>query len=178
MQRTTDFHNEIAESHLPLAVGVMDDATALHTAVYVLNAYTLAGNALIGGFLCTGEGSPLRLLGWYDDLDLGDRKRQKAQSLAQSAADGNGVWGSLGHALVMGAPGISLSEKDHCQRGVDQPHVSCCMASFLAAITARLLSRILGAHDALFRPIVSRRGKQEPAPPRVDRREAKRSPLA
>jgi hypothetical protein len=90
MQRTTDFHNEIAESRLPQAVGVMDDVTALHTAVHVLNAYMPAGNAPIGGFLCTGEGSPPRLLGWYDDLDLGERKSQKAHILEQPAAGGEG----------------------------------------------------------------------------------------
>jgi hypothetical protein len=81
MQRTTDFHNETAESRLQQAVGVMDDATALHTAVHVLTAYTPAGNAPIGGSLCTGESSPPRLLGWFDDLDQGERKRQKVQIL-------------------------------------------------------------------------------------------------
>jgi hypothetical protein len=137
----------------------MDDATALHTAVHVLNADTPASNAPIGGFLCTGEGTPTRLLGWYDDLDLRERKRQKAQILEQPAACGQGVRGGIGHALIMGAPGIGLTEKDHRQCGVDQQHVFHRMAFFLAAITARLLSRILGAHDAPFRPIVPKRGK-------------------
>jgi hypothetical protein len=75
MQRTADFHDEIADSRLPQAAGVMDDATALHTAVHVLNAYTPAGNAPIGGFLCTCEGTPPWLLGWYDYLDLRERER-------------------------------------------------------------------------------------------------------
>ena len=156
----------------------MDDVTALHTAVHVLNAYMPGGNALIGGFLCTGEGSPPRLLGWYDDLDLGERKSQKAHILEQPAAGGEGVWGNLGHALVMGVPGISLTEIDHCQRGVDQQHVFHRMASLLAAITARLLSRILGTYDAPFRPIVPKRGRQVPAPPWMDQRRARGPPSA
>jgi hypothetical protein len=99
------------------------------------------------------------VLGWYDDLDLQERKRQKAQILEQPAACGQGVWGGIGNALIMGAPGISLTAKDNCQRGVDQQLVFHRTASFLAAITARLLSRILGAHDAPFRPIVPKRGE-------------------
>jgi hypothetical protein len=47
MQRTTDFHNEIADSSPPQAAGVMDDATALHTALHVLNRTT---RALLGLF--------------------------------------------------------------------------------------------------------------------------------
>jgi hypothetical protein len=159
MQRTADVHDEIADSRLPQAAGVLDDATALHTAVHVLNAYTPAGHAPIGGFLCTCEGTPPRLLGWYDDLDLRERKRQKAQILEQPAACGQGVRGGIGNALIMGAPGIGLTETDNRARGVDQQHVLHRMAFVLAAITAPLLSRILGAHEAPFRPIVPNRGE-------------------
>jgi hypothetical protein len=36
MQRTADFHDPIADAWLPKTVGVVDDATALHAAVDVL----------------------------------------------------------------------------------------------------------------------------------------------
>jgi hypothetical protein len=37
MQGTTDFHDEIADARLPQADPVFDDATALHTAVHMLD---------------------------------------------------------------------------------------------------------------------------------------------
>src|SRR5918911_4917758 len=123
MPRTADFHDAIADSRLPQAAGVMDDATALHTAVHVLNAYTPASKAPIGGLLCACEGTPTRLLRWYDDLDLRERQRQTAQILEPPAASGQGVRGGLGHARILGAPGVGLTEQDHRQRGVDQQQV-------------------------------------------------------
>jgi hypothetical protein len=38
MQRTADFHDQVANTRLPQTVGVVDDATALDTAVDVLDA--------------------------------------------------------------------------------------------------------------------------------------------
>ena len=43
-------------------------------------------------------------------------------------------------------------------RGVDQEHVVSCVVLVLAAITARRLSRILGALDASVGPLVAQRG--------------------
>jgi hypothetical protein len=59
----------------------------------------------------------------------------------------------------VGAAGIGLTQKEDRECGVDQQHVFHGVAFFLAALTARLLSRILGALDASFRPIVAKRGK-------------------
>jgi hypothetical protein len=57
----------------------------------------------------------------------------------------------------MGAAGIRLTQKENGERGVAQQDVFHRMVVFLAAITARLLSRILGALDAPFGAIVSTR---------------------
>jgi hypothetical protein len=59
----------------------------------------------------------------------------------------------------VGAAGIGLTQKENREHGIDQQHVFDRVARFLAAITARLLSRILGALDAPFGPIVSKRGE-------------------
>ena len=59
----------------------------------------------------------------------------------------------------MGAAGIGLTQKEDRQRGVDQQHVFDGMALLLAAIRARLLSRILGALEAPYGAIVAKRGE-------------------
>jgi hypothetical protein len=47
MQRTADFHDQIADARPPEAVCPVHHATALHTAVHVLDADTPTGNASI-----------------------------------------------------------------------------------------------------------------------------------
>ena len=59
----------------------------------------------------------------------------------------------------MGTPLISLTQEEDGEHGVDQQHVFDGVALFLAAIIARLLSRILGTPDAPFGAIVPKRGE-------------------
>jgi hypothetical protein len=70
MQRTADFHDQIAHAHLPQAVRLVHNATALHAAVDVLDADAPTGDAPIGRFLRAREGPAARLLGRHDHLDL------------------------------------------------------------------------------------------------------------
>ena len=51
MQRTADFHNQVANAGRPEAAGAMDDATALDAAVNVLDAHEASGDAPIHRFL-------------------------------------------------------------------------------------------------------------------------------
>jgi len=159
MQRTADFHDQIADARLPEAVCLVHNATALHTAVHVLDADTPTGGAPIRRFLRLCELPSSRLLGRHDHLDLRERTRQKPQILEQPAARGQGIGGRIGNPLVMGAAGIGVTQKEDHERRVDQQHVFHGMALFLAAITARLLSRILGALDAPLGPVVAKRGE-------------------
>ncbi len=78
----------IANTRLPQAAGVMDDAAALDTAVDVFNAHAATRDVSIGGFLAAREGSATWLAGRHDDLNLVARERQKAQILEQSTARG------------------------------------------------------------------------------------------
>ena len=54
---------------------------------------------------------------------------------------------------------IRVTQKEDGECRVDQQHVFDCVAFFLAAITARLLSRILGALDVPFGAILAKRGE-------------------
>jgi hypothetical protein len=58
----------------------------------------------------------------------------------------------------MGTATMGIAQKENRKCGVDQQDVFDRVALFLAAITARLLNRILGALDTPFRPIVPKRG--------------------
>jgi hypothetical protein len=97
----------------------------------------------------------------HDHCDLRERQRQKAEILEQLAARGQGIRGPLGNALIVGAAGIGLTEKEHRECHVDQEHVFDRVVLFLASITALLLSRILGALDAPFGPIGAKRGETD-----------------
>ena len=59
----------------------------------------------------------------------------------------------------MGAAGMGLTQKENGEGSIDQQHVFHRMALFLAAITARLLKRVLGARDAPFGAIMAKRGE-------------------
>jgi hypothetical protein len=51
LQHTADFHEQVADTGLSEAAGIMDAATALDAAVDVLDAHTLARDAPIRRFL-------------------------------------------------------------------------------------------------------------------------------
>ena len=159
MQRTADFHDQIADARFSQAAGVVDDATALATAVDVLDPDPATCDAPIGRFLRAREGPAPWLPRRHDHLHLVERERQEAEILEQPTARGQGVRGGIGNPLIVGAAGVGLTEKENGQRGVDQQDVFHRVTLFLAAIIARLLSRILGTSDAPFGPIMPKRGE-------------------
>jgi hypothetical protein len=159
MQRTADFHDQVVDARLSKAAGVVDNAAALDAAVDMLDAHAATRDAPVGGFLAAREGPASRLPGRHDDLDLIEGERQEAQILEQPTARGQGVRGRISNPLIVGTAHVGLTQKKDRERGVDQQHVFYRVALFLAAITARLLSRILGALDAPFGAIVAKRGE-------------------
>jgi hypothetical protein len=80
-----NFHHAIANTRLPEAAGVVDDAAALDAAVNVLKAYAAASDAPIRGLLCACQGPAPRLPGRHDHLDRRECKRQEAEVLEQPA---------------------------------------------------------------------------------------------
>jgi hypothetical protein len=73
MQRTADFHDQIADPRLSQATDSVDDAAALDAAVDVLDAHTSAGDAPMRRFLGPRELSSSRLPGrsWSNRLPAG-----------------------------------------------------------------------------------------------------------
>jgi hypothetical protein len=158
MQRTADFHEQITNPRLPQATGVMDDAAALDATVDVFEAHPSAGDAPIRSFLQAREGPPSWLPRRHDQLHLVERERQAAQILEQPTARRQGVRGRLGNPFILGAPRTGLTQKEDGECRIDQQHVFHRVACFLAALIARLLSRILGTPDAPFGAIMPKRG--------------------
>src|SRR3954462_4639402 len=62
----------------------------------------------------------------------------------------------------MDAAANSVAEEQDNELGIDQQDVLYRMVLFLATVTVRLFSRVLGGDDAPFRPVMSKRG--EPCP--------------
>ena len=54
---------------------------------------------------------------------------------------------------------IGIAEEEDEEQGVDEEHIFDRMVFFLAAITRGLFSRVLGADDASFRPVMGKRGE-------------------
>ena len=159
MQRTADFHHQIVHARLPQSACVVDDATALDAAVDVLDAHAATCDPPIRRFLRPRELPASGFLHGHDDLDLIERERQEAKILEQPAACGQGIGRRVCNPLVVGAAPVSLAQEQDRERGIDEQHVFHRVAFFLTAITARLLSRILGALDAPFGSVVPKRGE-------------------
>src|SRR3989442_2259519 len=58
----------------------------------------------------------------------------------------------------MGAAAIGIAEKEDDEERIDEQDIFDGVVFFLAAITLGLFSRVLGADDAPFRPVMGKRG--------------------
>ena len=58
----------------------------------------------------------------------------------------------------MDATAIGVAQKEDYEEGIHQQDIFDRMVLFLAAIALRLFSRVLGADDAPFSPIMGKRG--------------------
>src|SRR6266516_6509175 len=74
VQGTTEFHHEIADALLPQADAVLDDATALDTAVDMLDPQPALGEGLIRRLLLQRQLLAAWFLGRHEDLDLRERE--------------------------------------------------------------------------------------------------------
>ena len=59
----------------------------------------------------------------------------------------------------MGAAAIGVTQKEDDKQGIDEQDIFDGVVLFLAAITCRLFSRVLGTDDAPFRPVMGKRGE-------------------
>jgi hypothetical protein len=81
MQRTAEFHHEIADALLPEADPIFDDATALDTTVDMLDPQPTLSERLISHVLLPRELLAVWFLGRHEDRHLRERKRQESQIL-------------------------------------------------------------------------------------------------
>ena len=88
MQGTAEFHHEIADALLPQADPVFHDATALDTAVDMLDPQPAVVQRLVGPLLLQRQLLAAGFLGRHEDLHLGERERQEAQILQQPTPSG------------------------------------------------------------------------------------------
>src|SRR5262250_1954207 len=58
----------------------------------------------------------------------------------------------------MDTAAIGVAQKEEEEQRVDEEHIFYRMVFFLATITVGLLSRVLGADDPSFRPVMGKRG--------------------
>jgi hypothetical protein len=158
MQGATYFHHQIADALLPQADPVFDDATALDTTVDMLHSEPAVVQGLIGQLLLSCQFLAAWFPGRHEDLHVGQRERQEAQILQQPAPSGQGIWGGLGNPLVMEAASRGVAEEEDDEQGIDEQDIFDRVVLFLAAITRRLFSRVLGADDAPFGPVMGKRG--------------------
>src|SRR5262245_23819038 len=62
---------------------------------------------------------------------------------------------------------VGAAEKEDGEGGIDQQDIFYRVVFFLAAITVRLFSRVLGADDPPLRPVVGKRGAAGAAAPGI-----------
>src|SRR6516165_9578684 len=159
VQGTTEFHHEIADALLPQADPVFDDATALDTAVDVLNPKSPLVERLVGPFLLQGQLRTAGLLRRHQDLYLREREGQEAQILQQLAPGRERVGGGLRDAQIMGTTAVRVAQKKDDEERIDEQDIFDGVISFLPAITRLLFSRVLGADDPPLGPIMGKRGE-------------------
>ena len=59
----------------------------------------------------------------------------------------------------MDTAAIGITEKEDDEQGIDEQDIFDCVVFFLAALTLLLCSRVLGADDAPFGPVMGTRGE-------------------
>src|SRR5256712_4838878 len=135
-----------------------DDATPLDTTIDMLDPQPTLEQRLVRHVLLPRELRAAWLLGGHEDLDLGKRERQEAQILQQPAPRGQGVGRRGGNGLIMDTAAVGVTEKEDDEQGIDQQDIFDRMVLFLATITLRLCSRVLGADDAPLGAVMGKRG--------------------
>jgi hypothetical protein len=88
---------------------------------------------------------------------LWQRARQEVRLLQQSALGRSGVGRRVGNALLMDAASTGGTAKEEREQGIDEQDIFDRMVLCRAALTRGLFTRIVGADDPLFRPVMGTR---------------------
>jgi hypothetical protein len=158
VQGAAAFHHQIADALLPETEPIFDDTTTRDTAVDRLDAPPTLGQRLIGSLLCPCQLRAAGVLRGPEALHVGQRDGQATQSLPEPAPGRPGLRRGVPTELIMGAAARRVTEtKDEAQR-LDSQAILHGVSVVLAAGTLLLVSRVLGADEASFRPGMGTRG--------------------
>src|SRR5262252_5513794 len=158
VQGTAELHHEITDALLPQADPVFHNATALDTAVDMLDPEPPLVERLVGQVLLQGQLPTAGLLRRHEDLHLRKREGQEAEILQQPTPRREGVGSGLRDAQIMDPAAVGIAQKEDREPGIDEQDIFDGVVFFLAAITCLLCTRILGADDAPFGPVMGKRG--------------------
>src|SRR4029453_14892232 len=75
------------------------------------------------------------------------------------APRGQGIRRRVSNGLIMGAAAVGVTEKEDEEQSINEQDIFHGVVFFLAAITRFLFSRVLGADDAPFCPVMGKRGE-------------------
>jgi len=158
VQGTAELHHEIADALFPQTDAVFHDAAALDTAIDVLDPEPPLVERLVGQVLLPRELMTTGFLGRHEDRHFRERERQEAQILQQPTPGRERVGSGFRNAQIMGTAAIGIAQKEDREEGIDEQDIFDRVVLFLPAITLGLFSRVLGADDAPFGPVMGKRG--------------------
>ena len=113
---------------------------------------------LVGEWLFQRQLLAAGCLGRHEDLHFRERERQEPQILPEPAPRRQGIRRRVSNGLIMRAAAIGVTEKEDEKQGIDEQDIFD-VVFFLAALTRFLFSRVLGADDAPFGPVMGTRGE-------------------
>src|SRR5262245_40079566 len=111
---------------------------------------------LVGPLLFQGELRTAGLLRRHEDLHVGERARQEAESLQQPTPGRERVGGGLRNAQIMDTATVGVTEKEDREEGIDEQDIFERVVFFLPAITLLLFNRVLGPDDPPLRPVMGK----------------------
>src|SRR6516164_6939974 len=158
VQGTAEFHHQITDPLPPQADPVFHHATTLDAAGDMLDPQPPLMEYLVGQVLLQGQLPTAGLLRRHEDLHLRKREGQEAQILQQPTPGREWVGRGLRDAQIMDTAAVGIAQKEDREQGIDEQDIFDGVVFFLPAITLLLFTRVLGADDASFRPVVGKRG--------------------
>jgi len=158
MQGTADFHDHIADPRFPQPDGLVEHTAAFDTAIDMFEAHAPSRKLPIPRVLRSRQLVAARLLRRLEDVHTLQRERLNPQVLPQLTPRRQRRGRGVGDALVMDTARMRLAQEEDAQGLIDQQEVFQPVPCFLAAITRFLFSRIVGARNGSFGPVVTTRG--------------------
>ena len=119
VQGTTEFHHQITDPLLPQADPVLHDATALDTAVDMLDAQPTLVERLVRPLVLQGQLLTAGLLRRHEDQHLRECEGQEPQILQEPAPRWQGIRRRIGNGLIMGAAAIRVTQEEDEQQRID-----------------------------------------------------------